>query len=528
MVDQIQSTIDSQSLVLKLKSSLDRINSRLAGTSNASIASALSEANAAFKIFFDNLKDPGFTPEFFIDGDTARSESYNNNLRSLSDDLERFYVEMKSLSNAQLKSFNFSQIVISEITKRANGLASIVLDLNILNSYNRSDTIIAGDDFKTSDYIDSSAALASSKASIVSNGSGLALAVDGTQNIIQNATIDVIPLAPTDKSVTVTSKSRKRRFGANRRMTTSKVVVVPTNTVNSEPTAGNIQRFYEGCYYNFIGMARPEGGQQFNIQYMVDPSSVKESQDPSTVTKEVGLYVELGAPEDIKKQARLKMIDGDPSTFWECEYLYRAPKPLIPDIPDSIVKDNDSSNVDSSVQSGTVKIDLESAEKAAQAYDTELKDLVIDIVVTFPSQTSVNYVSLNPVIFGSDSFPEVEDISTSDSAEGEFKTVDGWESIRFPKVITPEANEFLTDSQLVATLAPTRNSYLGQGVFSFPVRFAKKLKIRVRSRKPVSAPYERTYALLQQQVDTTTSVSVSKKGKRGIGNILAIKQGLGL
>lgn len=511
MVDQIQSTIDSQSLVLKLKSSLDRINTRLANTSNASIASALSEANAAFKLFFDNLKDPGFTPEFFIDGDTARSETYNNNLKSLSEDLERFYVEMKSLSNAQLKSFNFSQIVVSEITKRANALASTVLDLNILNSYNRSDTIIAGDDFKTSDYIDSSAALASSKASIVSNGSGLALAIEGSQNIIQNASIDVIPLAPTDKSTTVTSKSTKRRFGANRRVTTSKVVITPTSTVNSEPTAGNIQRFYEGCYYNFIGLARPEGGQQFNIQYMVDPSSVKESQDPSTAAKEVGLYVELGAPEDVKKQSRLKMLDGNPSTFWECEYLYRVPRPLIPDIPDSIVKDNDSSNGDGSIQSGTVKIDLESAEKAAQGYDTDLKDLVIDLVVTFPSQTSVNYVSINPVIFGSDSFPEVEDIATSDSAEGEFKTVDGWESIRFPKVLTPEANEFLTDSQLAATLAPTRNSYLGQGVFSFPVRFAKKLKIRIRSRKPVPAPYERTYALLKRQLEEESVITTTTK-----------------
>jgi hypothetical protein len=139
-------------------------------------------------------------------------------------------------------------------------------------------------------------------------------------------------------------------------------------------------------------------------------------------------------------------------------------------------------------------------------------DLVIDVIVTLPEDQNVNFVAINPVVFSKNAFIEVIDISTIDSTEGEFRTVDGWEALRFAKTITPEANEYLTDSQLSASLAPNRYNYTGQGIYPFPTRVAKKIKVRLSMSQPASQPYEKTYALLKNtvEVDTTITTTTTK------------------
>ncbi len=92
--------------------------------------------------------------------------------------------------------------------------------------------------------------------------------------------------------------------------------------------------------------------------------------------------------------------------------------------------------------------------------------------------------------------------------------MDGWEELRFPKTITPEANEYLTDSQLSASLSPTRYNYSGQGIYPFPNRLTKKVKIRLAMTQPAAQVYERTYALLKNVIDTETTITTTtKKGK---------------
>lgn len=504
MADQIQSTINSKALILKLKANLDRINSRLATSNSTSITRALTEMNLAFSEFFNNLKDPEFSPEPLLSGDSARSEVYNRNLKAIAEDLNRFYQETTTLSNAQIKAFNFSQVLVSEIIKRANGLASTVLDLNILNSFNRSDTIVAGDDFKNTDYIDNTVTSASTPVEILSNGSGVGLARVGVTNVLANSKIDILPISPSNGS----------------------------DGVNTKPTAGNIERFYEGNYYNFIGSARPEGGKSFNIKYIVTAqestvtttNGVTQGAPPSA---DVGYFAEVGASKEDKDASRKKMIDGDPSTFWECEYLYRIPdiydryparsqgqaSPTTPPPSPDGLAPGLTLEQDPNLGTPELQVDLEAAERRALLFDTDQRDLVIDIVITLSSPQRINFLTINPVIFGVQSFPEVEDIATASSNDGEFITVDGWNSLLYSKTITPEANEFLTDSQIGATLSPSRNNYLGQGVYPFPARDAKKIKVRIRSRTPVPSPYERTYALLKHQIDTEiTTTTTTKKG----------------
>jgi hypothetical protein len=512
MTDSSQIATDSEFSIIKLKNSLQELAERAENSLDAN--SLLSEATSLFKDFFTNISDPEFVPELLITGDTPKSSIYNDNLKRMYNDISRFYTELTNLSNANLKTFNFSQVVISEVKKRAAGLASLVLDLNILSNFNKGDVIVAGDDFINLDKVDTGAALGSAPAELISNGAGLSLARDSTNNLSTDprTKIEIFPVAP--------SKGESN-----------------SSEVNIAPTPGNFNRFYEGSYYGFLGQARPEGG-RFNIQFILDPSKLKATTDAGAGEKNTqGIFLEYGASEEDKQQARNKMLDNNPDTFWECEYLIRLKNPLIEDVVESLVitdetptaenqPNSDSGGLRLSEPDGESGGDLSNpdapsaaafqvdvAELNSKALTEDIVDLDIDVIITLPEEQNVNFIAINPVVFSQKAFLEVMDIATINNSESEFTTVDNWDSIRFPKTITPEANEFLTDSQLSASLSPNRYSYLGQGIYPFPLRVASKIKMRLRMSQPSSQVYERTYALLKNNVDVkTTTTTTTTKG----------------
>lgn len=513
MSDSSQISTDSEFSIIKLKNALEELSSRSENTSDAN--SLLSEATALFRNFFENIADPEFTPLEFKKGDTPRSKDYNDNLQKIYNDISRFYIELINLTNVNIKSFNFSQVVIAEINKRARGVASIVLDLNILSNFTRGDIIVAGDDFMNLEKVDTSAGLGSSQAEIVSSGAGLSLARAESNNLSldNKTTIEVFPIAPAISNAQ------------------------GVEAVNVEPTIGNVRRFYEGNYYNFLGAARPEGG-YFNIQFILDPENLNPilidgatPEEPGPENEEgeatsvpgpppnddVGMFLEYGASEESKKRARRAMLDNNPTTFWECEYNIRLQDPLIPDIHSEVVTveenvEPDGENPFTDPESPTAAaIQIDIAELNTTALSKDTVDLVLDIVVTLAEDQNINFMSINPLVFSKKAFIEVIDISTISSSEIEFKTVDNWDNIRFPKTITPEANEFLSDSQLSASLAPNRFNYLGQGIYPFPTRIANKIKIRLAMNEPAAQLYEKTYALLKNNVDITTTTTTKKK-----------------
>jgi hypothetical protein len=387
-----------------------------------------------------------------------------------------------------------------------------VLDLNILNQFTRSDTIVAGDDFKNLDYVDTSAGTASTQAELLLDGGGVGLAKIGLQDIVdENTKVKVTPLSPVGQT---------------------------ESKVNTSPTPGNFERFYEGNYYNFIGQARPEGG-EFNLRYVSDPSEKDYTPDvpkgdiqPFNTSNPAGFidqvkpgkkridgtddpdsyFLDFGAPEEAKEVYRLKMFDKDPNSFWECEYLYRLSTSLF-DIGSMESNQEINDQSDGSEDTNVINIDLNQANDLALKYDYTGRDLLIEVVITFPEERSINFVAINPVIFGANTFPSILDIATVDVAGDQFITVDGWNSSNFSKTITPEANEFLTDSQLGVTLAPTRASYKGQGIYPFPFRRAKKVRILINMPEPTAQPYDKTLVMLKKTIDIEGTVkTTTKKG----------------
>lgn len=510
MSDLIQNPSRTEHAAKKLKEIIQQVSE--SNRDELDINSIAGKLQVAFRSYFDSISDISFSPKYLIKGNIVESKTYNDNLREINEDLERFYEELESLATIQANSFNYSQIVAEQILNRADSLASIVLDLNIINNFTRGDVIVAGDDFRNTDFIDLAAGTASPTAELLNGGGGIGLARDDSRELLNPGTeVEVFPLAPATNG----------------------------GETNQEPTKGNIERFYEGNYYNFLGQARPEGG-RFNFKYILKPETPPDEEEenlselPETGEEAEnfqgvednsqnvadGYFVDFGATEDQKKVRRGLMFDKDPVTFWECEYNYKAPSPLIGDIFDQIevfeeeVDEGEELQFDSSPEGAAVTIDLGAAERAAQQFDTAGRDLIVDMIIKFPQLTNVNFVSINPVLFGENAFISVEDISTSSEEDGDFETVDGWERIRFPKTITPEANEFLTDTQIGASLAPSRFAYKGQGIYPFPVRQAKRVKIRIKSELPVAPPYERVVALLRRTIDIEGTITT--KTKRGL------------
>lgn len=474
--------LTSVSYELILNRLRESLSTLLVSEDRASITEKYTDVLNSFEEFFETLKGPYFIPEYLRKGDPALSEVYNSNLEKIYKDIEFLYNDLKNLKDSKIEAYNYAAVLVSEVSSKANAIASTVLDLNILSNFTRGDSIVAGDDFKNLNFIDSEVGLGSSAAELVYGSSGIGLARAGSSDITDLVkSIEVIPLAP--------------------------VSLITGGDVNTSPTPDNLERFYEGNYYNLLGLARPEGG-AFNIRYQMKKVP-KEKGNLITEGNEEevrGFFTDYGASKEDKKAIRLQMIDQSPSTFWECEYLYK--------IKGTTVGERIRERGDPEPPEPNTVIDLKLAEQIAKQFDFKGRDLIVDIVVTFKAPLNLNFVAINPVIFGATVFPYVEDISTADLENGQYTTVDGWNNLRFPKIITPEANEFLTDSQLGVSLAPNRYEYSGQGIYPFPVRFTDKLKIRMRVDSPVPQIYERISILLTRHIDLDLTITTTTK--RGI------------
>lgn len=170
-----------------------------------------------------------------------------------------------------------------------------------------------------------------------------------------------------------------------------------------------------------------------------------------------------------------------------------------------------STNLQNFADGTQVVIDYKAAEELAKKYDFQGRDLMVHIDLDFGVVTPVNFVLLNPVISGTSSFIKVVDVATAEP-DKPFVTVDGFSDQTFDKILTPEANKVLSPDVQSKSLAPSSFSYAGLGVFTFPVRFAQKLRITLLAEDPVPAIYERLHLIMQEVVTINTKVKSKKKG----------------
>jgi hypothetical protein len=466
-----------------------------AQSNSPELTSAVHAAMEAFRSFFLSYGEPTFSAHTLHRNQTAESAIYNENIESLSNDIDTAYNMLRSTADGALTSYNYASIISDEIKNAASSAASTVLDLSILSDFVKGTTIIAGDDFINSNKLDFDFPVDTNFVNVINGASAVGLKPTSIKVVSHpDVKIGITPVMPAN----------------------------PGGNVNTQPTPDNLERFYEGKFFAPIGQQNPEGG-NLQITYIVDTTTSPVDSVVTTVNgKEVepelnenieknndtgfGYYAIVQSSAAEKAEIRKRMVDGNADTWWECEYAYRV-QPLI---DFDIVAEEDDSSGAAVGQGGQIQISLQAAEELAKAYDYAGRDLMIHIDYDFGVASPMNFVTIDPVLVGTQAFTEVVDVATLNS-DGEFETVEGFDSQQFDKVLTPEANKAIDDDLVATTLAPSKFAYGGLGVFSFPLRVSNKLRVTLLMRDPVPAPYERQYVLTQEIFTDTTTVKTTKK-----------------
>lgn len=303
----------------KVREHLERI--KLAISDNSDLSSVIASAAEEFNTFFKNYGKPYFVAHRFMRHHTPSSALYNETITSADKDISRLYSMVNSSMKLTTKAFNYSMIINEQLLNTATIAASKVIDLSIFAGFLKGKVIVAGDDFYNEDLIDKDAPVSTDQAQPIMGANALGLARSDTVFITNpNMQIGVEPKKPEGTA------------GGE------------GNSVNSDPTPGNLERFYEGHFYTYMGELEAEGG-NLNIEFIADPSSLPatattntvngvpvDGEDAASAAEEaaqgVGYYAIVSATEEEKQAIRQKMVDGDPSTYWQAEYVYAVP-PLI-------------------------------------------------------------------------------------------------------------------------------------------------------------------------------------------------------
>lgn len=463
-----------------LKATLETLKRKVDSGEVNGIHEVSAEAMNAFKNFFMSIGEPNTKYSPLEKGIPPSSVQYNRTMEEIQSDIEASYREVRNLENAQVSSFNFSKTAFGELKARLSEATSKVVDLNLLNNLLEQDILVGGDDFLSTEFIDSDFPLQNTEADILINSGIVVLKRTGTNNVATPDTkVKVIPLQPAG--------------------------VVTT------PTYDNENRFYEGDYFDYAARARPEGD-QWHLETLVDENiaggrtgdtsiqvrkktSIDElhraldritaAPDPSSF-----VIIDLGASEEEKESVRKKMLDEDPTSWWESEYVITTSAPLLD--KDEILSENGNGL-------NNTQVNLDPNLLRQRALNNDIEDLIVEITLDFPEEQNINFITLNPFNFGETAWIDVLSIEIA-SGDENFRPIRGFNQGLFDNTITDEANEFLNEQRESETLAPSRFSYKGQGVWSFPSQTAKIIKFRIRQRVPIPNPYHKMHVLMTRTI----------------------------
>lgn len=489
----------------KLSAEFKRMRERLHTKEGGNLFSILQDLYVATSKVVKNLGSPSFNPNYLVKDADPDPFKWNQNMVQIEDDLNVLFGEDKEIRRLQVETYNTSIVLTKELQERNNLAASMITDLRLISGQNDQEVIVAGDDFANLDKVDLGFPLTYPQADVnIQQGVVTLRRLEATNVVDPAATkITVTPLSPAD--------------------------------VKRLPTPDNTSRFYEGRFYATIGEARPEGG-RWHLEERVRPGVVVPA-DSDVFTIRVGdgmsdeelfagfpdlrnenqqresgfplspediLVIDRGASLEELSTIRKRMVDGNPDTFWECEFVLSTSK--LDELAARLL-DPVSPNSGGGDPSGTqvAEVTPEDLRARAAQSDVDTVDFEVEILLELPKVQSVNFITVNPINFGDTAWLEVTDVATAKDESDAFETVEGFGSSAFDNILTNEANAELTEGEQTVTLSPNRYSYRGVGVFTFSPREVSRIKIRLMQRSPVPTPYERMAVQLNRTLTASNS-----------------------
>lgn len=204
-----------------------------------------------------------------------------------------------------------------------------------------------------------------------------------------------------------------------------------------------------------------------------------------------GFRIDLApSPEDDREVKRRKMLDRSADTYWQAELTF-----------DTTEEFNRVKLLESQEQVGAVpERTLEEIRQTVQAqYDP--RDFEISIVIDLGGPKIVNYITIHPYLPDPTCTPEV--VSIESSVDGvAFDEISEIKDGRFELRLTADVNSELSREEVALSLAANGSQYHGQGVFAFVPREVRFIRLKLRERVPIPAPYS-ALRFLQTRTITT-------------------------
>lgn len=537
-----------------LEFELRNIRQQITESQDEGFRGLVARSMAAFRKFITTLGQPRF--KFYpiiTDNNTATREYYNETRKTIQGDLIAAEEDVSNLSFASIESFNIAQILAKELEVLAARAGSKAQDLALISKQDSPNILVAGDDFTSRNRVNNSYPHTMPKAYIDSRQGLVSLARTESKSVIDfdRTEIEVTPITP----------------GINEK---------PANY------SSNLGRFYEGRFYALAGQAEPEGGRWHFEELTATPAdsgfyytyenyhsynggksyvlAEYEYDGNENSVNPVGAYVDdkgdivirneviirdRGATDEEKNIIRKRMIDGNPDTYWQCEYVLRpstfgTTSPVLQDkrwanftgqksAGKALGKAQSEGN--QTFQPGTttdlrgtfvetgneddarLQVTPEDLRAAAATFDNI--DLDIQIVIKLPEPVNINWLQLNPMNFGETAWLKITNIEVSDSRNGVWSQIPSFSGSYSQNILTEDVNSELTSDNVEAIMAPNKYAYRGSGVWTFPTRMVQAIRYTISQTTPTPVLYQkirvqmhRIWEKLYEQAYDSTSRSL--------------------
>lgn len=566
MTNKLRTPVRSQIIPEKVRKLLQRIKRRVS-TGDEDQDSLLASTLASIRKFFLNLKTKSSEQLEILPDEVRDPVEFNEHIEDIFNDLDVLFKDGDEIAKALPASINYQLTNTRNLESRINRLASQAVDLRLISDTPDNSILVAGDDFSDDSKTDKNFPVPGTRTSPRPVQNSLSLSPTASVNALEGANvIRVEGPARTGKSTGLyegklftwlgeaipeggkgftwlrflklpagnAAAAQKHgalirkwnnfvaaQFGIDTEDATASGTFVspPTDLgtliedLRSDPSfESGAQTFGTGFGFTLAELELIAGAYHDEIgsDYIVLPyETFADGEIPNQAET---VYRPASLPTSVLTVWRNRAIDGDPDSFLRMENTLDVTPGfgLAAEWPpeDWTAFEKVLRSMLSSEQL------LEQLQKYANPSEA---DFQVRVTVELPEPVTANWMNLIPLTELAGAWLRVEDIefALEDSDEA-YERLPGLHANKYDNVLTDESNREISEDEALVTLSPDRQSYVGQGVWIFPARSAKFIRITLRQDVLTPAPYEVLVLKLQNRI--TITKTITKSGFLGIGS----------
>ena len=522
-----------------------RVRSTLGEKGERDGNSIVSSVLAAFRQFFLNLGKPHYAHVDIRPDDPLLPAPFKDRLDAIAADLSMGNDEAISLRDALIAAHNFTTVRASELKRRSEELAGMTADLRLVSGQLGEEVLVFSDNFVDESKLDPSFPTEYLQAQVMPGQGSLTLNRIGVQiTAPDDVQIEVNPLDGLSREPTPSNVGRfyeghfydflgkaspeggsfhlqekvdnntlsgftqssfqvpvPPQKGATRTEKKAFKKALRDFVVPGGQEEAFLERVKSGVFNDkFVGKnaqkkfdkwletqrlkthKKDKVARKEYMYYAQNPDKAEQAgidltPDPP-VTAENLVIVDVGASAEELQTSRQSMLDQNPASYWQAELVRETN--IIQDKVNQLLADN-----------ANAQVQPEQLRQLASSSAVDREDFGLEIIFTYATSRTLNWITLNPMVFDDGAFLEVTDVSTSADMESPFEQVESFAGQKYSNILTDEANKEIAGDVATALLEPSRSSFKGQGIWPFASRQVQKVRIRLVQRTPVPNPFER-------------------------------------